>query len=831
MSEASKRGGQSNERAAVQFEALQRIARLIVETDNLAAALQVAADAAAQTLEARLVILTVSDPDLGLSAVTAGPESAAGSASLPDAARRAADGTLVAPWAGLPDFTAGDILPSYRWISAPLAYCGRPIGQLRAARQPEAIPFTDADERFLFALANQAGLACEADRLRRIESIQRRQAETLRETAKILNFSLDIQRLLGLIIDQLGRVVQFDSASVMLVSGEQLTIAAHRGLRLPEQLNIPSQINAYPHIREVIDLRRPVIIPDTYCDPRWLSLPEETNIRSWLGVPLTGRDTVIGLLNLDRIQPHAFTSLDAVLASTFAQQAAIAIENARLYDSERQRADQLNALTATIADISSELGLARLLEAILERAVTLLHATGGELGLYDETDGGVNIFASHNLGRDFTGTHLAPGEGAMGRAIQQRQPINIDNYEGWEHASPQYIGTIAQSVLTVPFLIGQRVIGAIGVSDETHSRRFSQSDELLLSLFAQHAAIAVENARLYQTAVNAADRRLVLHEVSQAIVGAALQPEEIYTAIHTAAARLMPAEAFVIARFNPASGETSAVYQFDRGQRYPSAPYTHGLSLFGRVLESDQSINIADLRNEQNADFEHFGGDDRAVRSVLAAPMRLRGLVMGMISTQSYHPNRYTDDDRLLLEMLASYAAIALENASLFQNVQRLAITDPLTGLFNRRHLFDLGQREFVRARRFNRPLSALMIDIDHFKEVNDRYSHSIGDRALIRLAQVLRSAIREIDIVGRYGGDEFTVFLPEAELPIAMDIAGRLHQQVNLTFQHTSLPQLTISIGAAALIPAHAGFNDLVHAADLALYNAKHAGRNRVSI
>jgi diguanylate cyclase (GGDEF)-like protein len=308
-----------------------------------------------------------------------------------------------------------------------------------------------------------------------------------------------------------------------------------------------------------------------------------------------------------------------------------------------------------------------------------------------------------------------------------------------------------------------------------------------------------------------------------------MQPEEVYAAIHNAAARLMPAEAFVIARFDPVSGESNAVYLVDRGKRFPVSRYTGDLGLFGQVLESDQSICIADLQEDATADYEHFG-ESVSVRSVLAAPMRLRGLVVGMISTQSYRPNSYSEEDCPLLEMLASYAAIALDNAAMFQNMQRLAITDPLTGLFNRRHLFDLGQREFVRARRFNRPLAALMVDIDLFKQINDRYSHSIGDRSLIRLAQVMRRAIREIDIVGRYGGDEFTIILPEAGPQIAMEIAERLHQQVNATFQNSSLPRLTVSIGVAALTPAHTTFSDLVHTADIALYTAKNAGRDRVS-
>lgn len=825
--------------ALARYEAMHRVARNLADVDNLKAVLQTIADIAANALGANWV--TIHSFDLvrrkvelmvrgGPGASGPGPDDIASGGSpawaLESWRPRIQSSTEKSVWPGVPD----DPIP-WTTITAPIIYCERILGILKASNPADHPPFTQSDELMLNALSNLAALAVESDRLRRAERQQRRQAETLREVARILNYSLDQQHVLELILDQLARVIEYDSASIMLVNDQQVRMVAHRKLRFTEQFSVPDHVQAYPHIMEVLERRRPLIIDDTHQDPRWQALPQASYIRCWLGVPLIGRDQVIGLLNLDKEQPGYYSQPDASLAATFASQAAIAIENARLYSTERMRVDQLNALRATVADISTELELPRLLQAILQRAVTLVNATGGDLGLFDEKRGEIIIVASHNMGKDFTGTRMQIGEGAMGQAVQNRRPVIVEDYAHWDNASPQYRHGIWHAVLAVPFLMGRRVAGALGIANHDTTRRFTATDQHLISLFAQHAAIAVENARLYQSAREAAERRSTLHQVSQAIVAASLEPEEIYSAIHQAAARLMPAEAFVIVRYDEGKNLCHAVYLVDHNGRVAAQTISADCGLSGRVIASGQPLYIADaLESDLIANAIHFG-DPEMVRSILAVPMRLRGKVVGMLSAQSYRPDAYSAEDPFLLEMLASYAAIALDNSTLFQSIQQLAITDPLTGIFNRRHLFDLGQREFQRAKRFKRPLSAMMIDIDRFKSINDQYSHAIGDAVLCQLADLLKASVREFDIVGRYGGEEFVVLLPETELPAAAEIAERLRWQIYTTFKKNDLPQITVSIGAASGQADTPDLDALIHDADRAMYQAKTMGGDRVEI
>jgi diguanylate cyclase (GGDEF)-like protein len=720
---------------------------------------------------------------------------------------------------------------NYTGVVEPILLEGEVLGIIIGARLSEEPPFSQDDWHFLAAIASLAALYLGQERSAQKEKKLREQAAKLHEVANVLNSSLELQTVLELILDQLDRVIGYDSASIALITDHHLQIVAHRKLRSPEQLKIQGEIESFPHIQEVIEKRATVTIKDTAQDSRWRDLPKTGYIRCWLGVPLISQDQVIGLVNLDKEEANYYAEDSANIAMIFANQAAVAIENARYFTFAKNQVRQLDMLRATIADISTELELPKLLEAILGRAVDLLDAAGGDLAKYDETEKEIEIVASTLLGKDFRGTRMSLGEGAMGISLVTHQPVIVDDYLHWEKASPQFLDGGWHAVIAVPLIIGSRLMGAIAIMDNDPVRIFTKEDGYLLSLFAQQAAIAIENVRLYQEAREAAERRAILHQVSQQIVSAGLNLEGIYVAIHNAAAQLMPAEAFVITIHDESEHSIHDSYLVDRLGRAGSESFPEDQGLSGKVMRSGTTILIRDLIADPNRDdYLHFGDPD-PVRSILAVPMRYRGKVIGMISAQSYIPDVYSPEDITLLEMLASYAAIALENANLFNHIQQLATIDPVSGIFNRRHLFDLGHLEFVRANRFSRTLSVIMMDIDHFKLINDRFGHAVGDYVLSKLAKILRGEVREVDVVGRYGGEEFTVILPETRLSTALDVAERLRRKINSTFQtgEPNSPQITVSIGVAEKSPDLENFSSLVELADRAMYAAKSAGRDRV--
>lgn len=190
-------------------------------------------------------------------------------------------------------------------------------------------------------------------------------------------------------------------------------------------------------------------------------------------------------------------------------------------------------------------------------------------------------------------------------------------------------------------------------------------------------------------------------------------------------------------------------------------------------------------------------------------------------------------EDRLVLQAVASELVVAVENSQLYKLTKRLSITDELTGLYNYRYLQQRLDDEIERARRYGRSLSLLMIDADDFKRFNDTYGHIAGDEALAEMSQVFRSAVREIDIVCRYGGEEFSVILPETDAEGAFVVAEKIREAVAAhSFADADarrVVSLTVSIGLATF-PSGAGDQEtLLRLADDALYSAKNTGRDRV--
>jgi len=217
-------------------------------------------------------------------------------------------------------------------------------------------------------------------------------------------------------------------------------------------------------------------------------------------------------------------------------------------------------------------------------------------------------------------------------------------------------------------------------------------------------------------------------------------------------------------------------------------------------------------------------------QSAIVAPLILEGDVLGAISLEANSESAFTQADLSLLVSFAATVTAAIRNAQLHAEVQKLAITDALTGLYNRRGLFELGEREIERAHRFGRPLTAIMGDIDYFKQVNDNFGHSLGDEVLKLVAEALTNSVRKVDIIGRYGGDEFVVLLPEIDLQGGKIVAERLRERIKAIALNTTVDRIgvSISMGIAGINNQMSDLKSLLEQADHALYQAKVSGRDR---
>ena len=212
------------------------------------------------------------------------------------------------------------------------------------------------------------------------------------------------------------------------------------------------------------------------------------------------------------------------------------------------------------------------------------------------------------------------------------------------------------------------------------------------------------------------------------------------------------------------------------------------------------------------------------IRSVIVAPLILKDRVLGAISLESVVPSAFSESDLNLLVSFAVTATNAIHNAGLHAEMQKLAITDALTGIYNRRGLDELGQREIERSFRFKHPLTAVMIDVDRLKDINDKYGHFAGDHVLRKVANICKAQLRKVDILGRYGGDEFLILLPETHVRLGTLVADRLRRSVFETHIPTDneLVRASISLGVAGLTTEITDLEALISRADSAMYAEK---------
>jgi diguanylate cyclase (GGDEF)-like protein len=263
-----------------------------------------------------------------------------------------------------------------------------------------------------------------------------------------------------------------------------------------------------------------------------------------------------------------------------------------------------------------------------------------------------------------------------------------------------------------------------------------------------------------------------------------------------------------------------------------------GESISAWVLRNCKSVRIGDFETEyQNYVATRppsFGNPHKKSRSGLFVPLEAEGRVLGILSVQSYQQGAYTERDLAALRTLGTSISVAVENARLFEKVNRLATVDALTGAATRRYLFERTEQEFQRFLREGIPLALVMVDLDHFKELNDNWGHQVGDRVLADFGALCLAKKRPHDLFGRYGGEEFALLLSGSDAEGALTTAHRLCQGVrDLDLRSTDDQpiRLTASFGVTVFDPADREIIRVFGRADEALYRAKSGGRDRVEV
>lgn len=355
------------------------------------------------------------------------------------------------------------------------------------------------------------------------------------------------------------------------------------------------------------------------------------------------------------------------------------------------------------------------------------------------------------------------------------------------------------------------------------SRPHSPEELAFYQDLANRTSLAVENARLYALQAQRARELDALNQVTASLL-TTLNLDELLGRILDAARRAVPAAGEVELHL-PAydTGQLELyVTSATRDRRIKTLPAAQMEAYLQSALSARQAVQIGAQTSGESAS-----------PALLIAPLLSDKTVLGALTLTAGEKQGFSEADLRLLSALAAAATAALQNARLHAEVQRLAITDALTGLYNRRGLFEIGEREVVRAHRFQHPLAAIMLDLDDFKHTNDTFGHTCGDQVLRAVGACLTTNLRTVDVLGRYGGDEFVILLPETSLFIAADIANRLRDAVREL--HVACEQAVIqpgiSLGVTQVYEKTDHLEALLIQADRALYRAKACGKGCVEI
>ncbi|GFP25890.1 hypothetical protein HKBW3S25_01371, partial [Candidatus Hakubella thermalkaliphila] len=251
-------------------------------------------------------------------------------------------------------------------------------------------------------------------------------------------------------------------------------------------------------------------------------------------------------------------------------------------------------------------------------------------------------------------------------------------------------------------------------------------------------------------------------------------------------------------------------------------------SVAARVLRTGKPIAVLDIAEE--ASYPSKGVVEReSMTSLLTVPLKTEGGVIGVFSVYSIEKRSFSEEEVEMASLFASLAAIAIERARLFEEVERLSVTDPLTGLFNRRYFNHIMEQEKQRVKRYHKPLSLLFADVDGFKAYNDHLDHLVGDEILKEVAQILRSNVRAADVVVRYGGDEFVVLMPETDQEEAQLVTERIERALRIWNMSPNIAdvRLSLSIGRKTADADHV--ETIVEEADREMYSKKIHGLRKI--
>jgi diguanylate cyclase (GGDEF)-like protein len=651
--------------------------------------------------------------------------------------------------------------------------------------------------------------------------------------------SHDRAELFRMIVEETNRALRTDATTIRILRDDRLEVVAWAGLSDDVGRRLPVFGQKEGWVGEILRTGHVMAFPDARDDPhhgveRYDGI---VAIAGHLAAPLMQGGRVIGTLAAMTRERRSWTSTDVAFMTTLATHAAIALANAELFEQTVARAAQLEVLQTASARMSRATTVEEVGRTVVEETHGIIDYHNARVYLVEPPDRVVPIAFEGRIGAyeqvDMNLLTCRLGEGFTGWVAQNGEPILV-NDANRDPRGATIVGTddVDESMLVVPMRYDALTIGVITLS-KLGLDGFDSDDLRLLTILADRAATAVGSARLLTRTQDLAGELRRLLDMSAELSGS-LDPHQVAELMAGHLVRAMGVDECIISYWDRAAGRVESLGFYPTHRLTEIEPFFEVSSYPEtlRVLETQQTVIVdADDPSADPAEVGLMNLDGKKALAML--PLVAKGQSIGLVELVSKNPMRWDDERLQLARTMANEAAMALENARLYEDARNLADRDPLTGFYNHRFLHERLGEEVVRTQRARRSMSVLMLDLDDFKLVNDTFGHLFGDRVLTWTAELIRSTLRASDIPARYGGDEFAIILPETDADEARIAADRI---LNAFRDNAFVGELRgpVPIGASigvATFPADGRTaTELIAAADQALYRVKREGGHDVA-
>jgi GAF domain-containing protein len=557
-------------------------------------------------------------------------------------------------------------------ISAPVIWQGQVTGVLHVLDDSGERLFTPKELKTLTFLANQAAVAIENARLLEGEHRRRQESETLRSATAALTSTLDLQGVLDDILTYLSKVISYDSATIFLLEGDHLHAKAARGLPCPETVignHFPADDDLF---QEIFRTGQPLILEQAHKHPSFQGWGQTVDVGGWMGIPLIAKDIVIGYLTCDNQLSGAYKPPDADLAQAFANQAAIAIENARLFEAERAQLLLSQTLQEVGALLTSQLSLEEVLETILDLLARVVQFDSASIQLLHPS-GTLKLAAGRGFA-DIERTRQIVEELSdhmlRSKLAELRALVIPDTYNDPRWAvipGTEYIHAWAGA----PLLVKGRLIGCLNVDSRTVNAYDEQTAETVMA-FAQQAAIAIENARLFEQAQTERGHLRLLYDISQELTSS-LDPDELLQRAVTLTSQALGGSVGQAYSYTP--GEDFLRLRALYGRPFDALPLTDGeftlplgKGLTGQVAQKRKPIYLPDV--SQATSWFHVAGVDDNIQSALGAPIQSGDRLLGVFTVLHRQPRAFSAEHLELMEAICQEVGLALSNSQRYQQIQ-----------------------------------------------------------------------------------------------------------------------------------------------------------------